>query len=163
MAKIHERRVLTGGLMAGALLLAGSLTAGRIVSNEVVLPIFGAGGSGVGQSWEAMRLFGYVTSHAALGLVTVWLYASIRPRFGTGPRTAIRAGLMTWFVAVALPINFQVVLGATRPYTETSTTMLTVLAVSALLYPLAVLLGASIYREDPFHGETETLQVANRS
>lgn len=31
----------------------------------------------------------------------VWLYASIRPRFGAGPRTAIIAGIATW-LAVTL-------------------------------------------------------------
>jgi hypothetical protein len=34
-----------------------------------------------------------------VGVVTVWLYAAIRPRYGPGPRTAIYAGLSVWFLA----------------------------------------------------------------
>ena len=33
-----------------------------------------------------------------LGLVLVWLYAAIRPRFGAGPKTAAIAGAMVWFL-----------------------------------------------------------------
>jgi hypothetical protein len=32
----------------------------------------------------------------ALGLLAVRTYAAIRPRFGAGPKTAIRAGLAVW-------------------------------------------------------------------
>lgn len=43
----------------------------------------------------------------ALGLVLVWLYAAIRPRFGAGPRTAIIAGVAVWFLAyVTGAVNF---------------------------------------------------------
>jgi hypothetical protein len=31
-----------------------------------------------------------------LGIMTVWLYAAIRPRLGAGPGTAICAGLVVW-------------------------------------------------------------------
>jgi hypothetical protein len=32
------------------------------------------------------------------GIVTVWLYAAIRPRFGPGAKTTIIAGLIVWFL-----------------------------------------------------------------
>ena len=35
----------------------------------------------------------FVVLTFVLGLVTVWLYAAIRPRFGAGPKTAIIAGV----------------------------------------------------------------------
>jgi hypothetical protein len=35
-----------------------------------------------------------------MGLLVVWTYASIRPRYGPGPATAIRAGLIP-FLAVS--------------------------------------------------------------
>jgi hypothetical protein len=34
-----------------------------------------------------------------LGIVSVWLYAAIRPRYGAGPRTAVVAGLAVWVMA----------------------------------------------------------------
>jgi hypothetical protein len=35
----------------------------------------------------------------ALGIVTVWLYAAIRPRLGPGVGTAVCAALTIWFLA----------------------------------------------------------------
>ena len=32
-----------------------------------------------------------------VGIMNVWLYAAIRPRFGAGPRTAAIAGFAVWF------------------------------------------------------------------
>ena len=34
-----------------------------------------------------------------LGILLVWLYAAIRPRFGPGPGTAVCAGLIVWGLA----------------------------------------------------------------
>jgi hypothetical protein len=38
----------------------------------------------------------FVLETSVLGLITVWLYAAIRPRFGPGPKTAIIAGVVVW-------------------------------------------------------------------
>ncbi len=37
-----------------------------------------------------------------LGIAAVWIYAAIRPRYGAGPYTALRAGLIGWALAVFL-------------------------------------------------------------
>jgi hypothetical protein len=31
-----------------------------------------------------------------IGIAAVWLYAAIRPRYGGGPGTAVKAGLAVW-------------------------------------------------------------------
>jgi hypothetical protein len=38
-----------------------------------------------------------------VGLVSLWIYVGIRPRFGPGPKTAIYAGLAVWIVGFLLP------------------------------------------------------------
>jgi len=90
MRKISKGRVLAGGLVAG-------------------LVIMGANGAGLKQLLIMMKLDGLSMpglftgwSHAAeiiLGICIAWLYASIRPRLGAGPRTAIIAGLAGWFLS----------------------------------------------------------------
>jgi hypothetical protein len=35
------------------------------------------------------------------GIVLVYLYAAIRPRFGAGPSTAVQAGILMWLIAAA--------------------------------------------------------------
>jgi hypothetical protein len=37
------------------------------------------------------------------GLMAVWLYAAIRPRFGAGPKTALYAGVGVWVLGNLLP------------------------------------------------------------
>jgi hypothetical protein len=34
----------------------------------------------------------------ALGILSVWLYAAIRPRYGAGPTTSVIAGFAVWLV-----------------------------------------------------------------
>ncbi|WP_125169909.1 hypothetical protein [Leptospira perolatii] len=34
-----------------------------------------------------------------LGIVGVWMYAGMRPRYGAGPKTALLAGLLLWIVS----------------------------------------------------------------
>ena len=48
------------------------------------------GGSAIG---------GFVIITFLVGIITVWLYAAIRPRFGPGPGTAVIAALVVWFFA----------------------------------------------------------------
>lgn len=44
----------------------------------------------------------FVAIDFALGFLVAWLYAALRPRFGPGPTTALRAGAFTWAVATLM-------------------------------------------------------------
>jgi len=46
----------------------------------------------------------------AAGILTVWLYAAIRPRFGAGPKTAMCAGLFTWATICGMGTAVPVIL-----------------------------------------------------
>lgn len=37
------------------------------------------------------------------GIIALWLYAAIRPRYGPGPKTALWAGLALWLIGYLLP------------------------------------------------------------
>ena len=39
----------------------------------------------------------------ACGIVLIWVYAAIRPRFGAGAKTAVLAGLAVWVVGGLVP------------------------------------------------------------
>jgi DNA-binding transcriptional LysR family regulator len=41
-------------------------------------------------------------------LFGVWLYAAIRPRFGSGPKTALLAAVATWFGVTLMPAMITV-------------------------------------------------------
>lgn len=100
MSTINMGRAILGGLLAGLV----------INISEFVLNMFVFGA----QMEAAMRslnlppigpnkILAFVVLGFALGIVTVWLYAAVRPRFGAGPSTAACAGLIVWFLAYAYP------------------------------------------------------------
>ena len=94
MNHLNFGRVLLGGLVAGLI-----LNAGEFLLNEVFF---------VKQLEETARRlniarpgtsFNIIASTLTLflGIMIVWLYASIRAQFGPGPKTAIMAALAAWF------------------------------------------------------------------
>jgi len=96
VAGINTGRVVVGGLIAGLVLnvsefilntvvLGTSMTAAMAKMN--LPPVGGAG------------MVAFVVLGFALGIVAIWLYAAIRPRFGPGPKTALCAGATVWFFA----------------------------------------------------------------
>jgi hypothetical protein len=53
----------------------------------------------------------FVAMSFGLGILLVWIYAAIRPRFGPGPGTAACAGLLVWGLAYLWPSIFMGVIG----------------------------------------------------
>lgn len=141
MAHTNWVRVILGGLLAGVV-----INIVEYITNGVVLR----------QAWgHAMQALGKPTGVSAgaivmfnvwgflLGIAAVWLYAAIRPRYGQGPNTAIRAGLAAWALAVFLPNlgNYPLGLFPTR--------LLVISTVVALVeIVVATVAGAWLYKEE---------------
>ena len=141
MNNINMGRVLLGGLLAGLV-----INIGEYLFNEV---LFKGQLKAVFDSLRVPEPSGNFIAVAvvlsfALGIVIVWLYAMIRPRYGPGPKTAICAGLIAWFliciycnllwaILLSFPRNF-VVIGIVWCFIE---------------YCLAAIAGAWLYREAP--------------
>ena len=99
MASMNVGRVVAGGLVAGLI-----INISEFVLNEPVL----------GAKWkEAMEAMGsqvpgpgaiafFVVASFVLGLITVWMYAAMRPRLGAGPKSAMIAGLTVWLLYYGL-------------------------------------------------------------
>ena len=109
MGGIRLGRVIGGGLLAG------------LVINVCE---FLVNGLWLAKAWEdAMQALGKPASSGAsqmvvyivwgflMGIVAVWLYAAIRPRFGPGPRTAVIAALALWLVGYLLSTIPPAVMG----------------------------------------------------
>jgi hypothetical protein len=92
--KINVGRVLLGGLLAGVVLNIGEAMLNGVVLAELAKQDFDRLHlPATGPSFLARA----VTITFLLGIVIVYLYAAIRPRFGPGVKTAICAGLLAWF------------------------------------------------------------------
>lgn len=144
MEKINWARVILGGLIAGVVLIVA-----EFLINGVIL----------GQDWNAaMKVLG-IDLEAAMennpgmmviflvwgflfGVIALWLYAAIRPRFGPGPRTAVLAGIVLWLATYLGPLVTYSAMGLWP--------MRLAIIASALglvEFVLATVLGAWLYKE----------------
>jgi hypothetical protein len=139
VARINTRGVVVGGLVAGLIInvseyilnepvLGARMTAELTAHN---LPPVG------GNAIAVFVILGFV-----LGLVLVWLYAAIRPRFGAGPKTAAIAGELVWFLDYFCG---SVVLGALGLFPTQLTFIALVWGLVELI--VAALVGGRLYSE----------------
>jgi hypothetical protein len=104
MGKINWTRVLLGGLIAGVV--------GIVFLFAVWVPL-------VGPSLKAaLQTLGHPMQEAVgttvltvvwnllMGILAIWLYAAIRPRYGAGPGTAALAGVAAGLLVGVFPDAF---------------------------------------------------------
>jgi hypothetical protein len=144
MSKIHMGRVVVGGLVAGLV-----MNVSEFLLHAVVLA---ADGQKLMEDWNRLglnvqpdptMLAWLIAMTFGLGILAVWTYAAIRPRFGPGPSTAICAGLAVWamsYLYAGVYVYAGIVILPAK---------LTWLPVgwSLIELPLATLAGAWLYKE----------------
>lgn len=139
MSKINVGRVLFGGLAAGVV-----LNFGEFVLNGVLLAESMKG------DFDRLHLpdpgppfiAKAVTITFLLGIVLVYLYAAIRPRFGAGVKTAICTGLIAWFFVYLYAGYIYEAMGIVSPKP-----FLIGLVWGIIEYPLGAIAGAWLYKE----------------
>lgn len=97
MGKINWGRVILGGLAAGIVInLSEWLLNGVVLKEQWAesMKALGKSGEETANQIIVWNIWGFL-----LGIGLVWLYAAIRPRFGPGAGTAVKAGLAVWFFA----------------------------------------------------------------
>jgi hypothetical protein len=100
MGRINIGRVLLGGIVAG--IVADGL--GFLVDGVWLDSRWSDGMLALGRSefspnqWIWFNLLGLLS-----GIVLIWIYAAIRPRFGAGVGTALMAGFAVWVVGSLIP------------------------------------------------------------
>ena len=140
MAKINIGKVVLGGLLAGLIINIGEFLFNAVLfAEELDAASKDLGIEPPGDS--AIMVF--VAVAFIMGIVAVWLYAAIRPRFGAGPGTAVLAGLVLWFLSPALATVQFLVMGM-FPAKLLGLGLLWTL----VEMPLAALAGAWAYKED---------------
>jgi hypothetical protein len=108
MSKINLSRVILGGIVAGIIIDIFEYVLNGVVLNsqwadlmtKLNLPMIGMN-----------QIIWFNVLGLVLGIVAVWTYAAIRPRFGAGVKTAVIAGLLTWVTAYLLAAAFPAVSG----------------------------------------------------
>ena len=140
MAHTNRVRVILGGLLAALVInIVEFITNGVVLREEwgQTMQALGKPAQLSGGAIVIFNIWGFL-----VGIAAVWLYAAIRPRYGAGPKTAIRAGLVTWAVAVLANLsNYPLGLFPTRLLVITSIVALVEIVV-------ATLVGAWLYKEE---------------
>ena len=144
MGTINYGRVILGGIAGG--IIAGFLD---WFLNGVLM----------GGMWEdAMKslnrpnafsgafLFCLFLAFIIGGILLVWVYAAIRPRFGAGVRTAVYAGLVTWAIAGVLPGLMNAATGLFGPRLMFYSTL-----AAAVEFLACSIAGAALYKEAESH------------
>jgi hypothetical protein len=98
---MNVKRVLLGGLLAGLFIdIAEGALSNLVIGDQFKQEIARLG---LGTNASAAAILFFVSWGFVVGLVSVFLYASIRPRFGPGVMTALIAATLIWVVHGLLP------------------------------------------------------------
>ena len=151
--KINWMRVILGGLLAGLI-----VNICEFVVNGLIL------GSYWADALKALNLpptIGTIPTAAfwlwgfLIGLYSLWLYATIRPRFGPGPKTAMITGIAVWVPACLLAMIAPAALHLFR---------YRLIAIDVVLglfeMVLATVIGAWLYKERAAPQETAAAAAA---
>jgi hypothetical protein len=139
MSGINFGRVVAGGLVAGLVanvfdfvitsyLLASDLeaTIARLNLNAAAMDA---------------SVWVFVVVDFIWGLLLVFTYAAIRPRFGPGPKTAVISGLLPWLAISLLEAQISAMGISTLPFYLKGAALYLVSAI------VASLVGAALYKE----------------
>ena len=138
MSNINTGRVLLGGLLAGLVLNIGEYVLNGVVLESQMKDFMTKHNFSEPASFIAIA----VGMTFILGIVIVLTYALIRPRLGPGVKTAIIAGLISWF---AVYIYTGIINGVLFGFTINLIGMSIVWGL--VEYALAAVLGAWVYTE----------------
>lgn len=141
MANINAKSVVAGGLVAGLIINVSETILNLHVLGEQNdaalsarnLPPVGGG-----------AIAAFIAGGFGVGLLLMWLYAAMRPRFGAGPKTAVLTALAVWLLAFAWPSLTTSLMGFLPAK------LLTVTAIWGLgEIVIAALAGGWLYKEHP--------------
>jgi len=91
---INVPRVVVSGLVAGLVLDLGELAVNVGLLGDAWTAVLAQ--LGLRLHWTAMVLWGL--GSFIVGIVGIWIYAAIRPRYSPGAMTALRAAVAVWAV-----------------------------------------------------------------
>ena len=140
MGNIRWKRVLLGGALASVVLNVVEYVLHGVVLEEqwqAAMEALGRSQPGGG------GILIFVVALFVIGVLAVWVYAAIRPRFGPGPRTAVYAGLAVWALAYLIPA-----VGNVAMEVYPNVLMLGTAGVGLIEMLLATVTGAWVYKEE---------------
>ena len=129
-------RVVWSGLAAGLIVNAFEYGGHRVYLDDAWTAAFRALGK-TPTGWST-----FIPANFFIGILLVWLYARLRPGYGSGPKTALRSGLAVWAVFWLIPLSAFVPMDLFP-----ASLVVIAIALGVVDVGLAALLGAWLYQE----------------
>jgi hypothetical protein len=140
MGRINTARLILGGIVAGILVNISETILNTVVLKKPWEAAMQALGKPMVMSSSALMV--WIAWGFAYGILCVWLYTAIRPRFGPGAGTAAKAGFVAWLLAGLLSSVGMANMGILP------SDLLVISGIWTLVESIIVtIVGASLYRE----------------
>jgi hypothetical protein len=141
MGRVNFGRVVLGGIVAAVIVNVGEGIFGFLMRER-----YAAAMRALGIRLETRAgLFLPIVWSFVVGIIAIWLYAAIRPRYGPGPKTALRTALAVWCFT---GVNFAVAMGSIGIFPGSLMALAAVWSLVEVI--VAMLVGAWLYRESDF-------------
>jgi hypothetical protein len=140
---INGARVALGGLAAGIVMnISGFLVQGMLLGKRMEDEMVAVAPTLAGKGMDGASMAGRVITQFVIGMLLVWLYAAMRPRFGARPNTAMLAALVIWLCGFLFYLDWLYLgMMSVSLYAMMSVAMLVTLAIAAWV-------GGMIYKEE---------------
>jgi len=139
MGKINYSRVVLGGIIGGLVAFCIDFLVNGVWLGQQWIDAVGIRPNRL--STVAFIVF-MILVWSVAGVLIVWVYAAILPRFGASVRTALYAGVVPWVFGILLPGAVNVATGLISLRLESKAILATLVTVVA-----AALIGRALYKE----------------
>jgi hypothetical protein len=140
---INTSKVLVGGLVAGVIMnVSGFLVQGMMLGPRMEAEMVAVAPTLQGRGMGTGAMTGRVLTQFAIGILLVWLYAAMRPRFGPGMKTAAYSAFAVWLCGFLFYLDWLYV------DMMTPVTYAIVSLAMAITLVVAAGVGAMLYKED---------------
>lgn len=102
MGKTNWKRVLLGGLVAGIVINVLSVISVELFFKKMVERESAVPNPALRETPELIIFF--IVFYLIIGILAVWLYSAIRPRYGAGIKSALLAGIAFWVLNQLMPV-----------------------------------------------------------
>ena len=142
MGEINSTRVLLGGLLAGLVINISEAFLNMVVFKADIEASMKSLNKTMNASGGAIAI--YLCWGFLVGILAIYIYAAVRPRFGGSAKSAFRVGILMWLLVYIQSAISMAPMGLFPP-------MLLAKGMIAGMVEiiLATLVGASIYKEEP--------------
>ncbi|MEX2177533.1 MAG: hypothetical protein WD801_02405 [Gemmatimonadaceae bacterium] len=140
---MNTPKIALGGFVAGVVMnVSGFLVQGMLLGKRMEEEMVAVAPSLQGRGMDPGTTTGRVVTQFVVGLLLVWLYAAMRPRFGPGMKTAAYAALVVWLCGFLFYLDWLYMgMMSAGLYAIVSVAMLVTLL-------LAAAIGGKLYSED---------------